>query len=235
VTLYVVLILLVAWSWWGIATLRDRRQTIGRGSSSMVDFHDRLSVLERTGPAWQGVPVQTPDRGALTAPRDRWATGLQDRQRTASRQLRDLVSGTPLESVTQRVLPAGRPLRLSQAQARRRQIMAGLLAALAVTALLGLIAGGIFGVLFLLTLLTTGAYLVLLVRARAEQIERAIKVRSIERRTAATSFGSADHGAQIPAGDWAVGAKAVGGSTYDVDSYGTATYGVDSYGVDSFA
>jgi hypothetical protein len=229
VTLYVVLILLVAWGWWGFATLRDRRQSVGRGSSSIADFHDRLSVLERTGPTWNGVPAQAAPNGGLTAPRDRWATGLQDRQRPASRQLRDLVSGTPLESVTQRVMPNGRPMTLSQAQARRRQVMVGLLGAMALTGLLGLVVGGFFGVMFLVSILTTAAYLAMLVRARAEQIERAIKVRSIERRSAALPAAVPGLATDETVG-WAMEAQAVGG-----DAYGGASYGVDSYGADSYA
>jgi predicted lipid-binding transport protein (Tim44 family) len=246
VTLYVVLILLVAWGWWGFATVRDRRQSVGRGSNSIAAFNDRLSVLERTGPTWNGVPAQAPANSGLTAPRDRWATGLQDRQRSASRQLRDLVSGTPLESVTQRVIPSRRPMTLSQAQARRRQMMAGLLGAIALTGLLGLVAGGFFGVLFFMSVAMTATYFVMLVRARAEQIERAIKVRSIERRSAGVAQGLA--ATSVPAGDavgWAMEAQAVGGETYGgasygIDSYGAdsranGSYGVDTYGVDSYA
>jgi hypothetical protein len=195
VTLYVVLILVAAWGWWGIANLRDRYRSVGRGSNSIAVFNDRLSVLERTGPAWEGLPAQVPGERGLTAPRNRWATGVSDRQRSATRQLRDVVTGTPLESVTQKVFPSGRTMKLSEAQARRRQIVGGLLAAVLVTGPLALLAGGLFVLLFVTMLVTAAAYLVLLVRARAEQIERAIKVRSLERRSGSeAAYGAVGYG-----------------------------------------
>jgi hypothetical protein len=236
--LYVVLILLVAWGWWGIATLRDRTQTVGRGSNSIVEFNDQLSVLRRATPVQHAVPlpvVAQPDSG-LTAPRDRWATGFQDRQRPATRQLRDLMSGTPLESVTQRVMSGGRTMTLSQAQARRRQVMLGLLVAVGLTGLLALVAGGVFGIMFVVALVSTVAYVALLVRARAEQIERAIKVRSIDRQTTTpAAYGAATYGEHLDEA-WAESAVAVGAGalTYGTGSYGDS-YGADAYGVNSYA
>lgn len=253
----VVLILVVAWTWWGVVTWRDRRQTTGRRVNSIASFSNHLSVLERSTPATSGVVVRNA-AGTVVGPYrpPTASTGLAGGP--AADRLRNLVSGTPLGSTR---APAGSSstLTLSQAQQRRRQLVLGLGGALAVTALLALVVGGVFVPLALAVLAASVAYGVLLVRARRVEIERLTKVRRLASQPAviplsaayaatgtygagasvvqATVFGESSYGDE-PYGEFAGGDDADGYATggYQEPSYGSyagAAYGADAYGDDS--
>lgn len=95
---------------------------------------------------------------------------------------------------------------LSAAKKRRRDILVGLLTATSVTALAAWLMGGMFLVLFVLTLGLTGAYVALLAQTQRRAVEAQEKVRYLD---------GADRRADD--GPWIDDAEADG-------TYGTATF-----------
>jgi hypothetical protein len=182
VTLVVVAILIIAWTWWGVVTWRDRRHSTGRRVNSIASFNNHLSVLERSGPATGGTGVRNLATPSVVGPyrpssaSNPWfAPGAP-----ATDRLRGLVAGSPMEVSRYSLGSAmSRTLTLGEAQQRRRQVVFGLGAAVPVMALLALAFGGLFVELATVVTLAAVAYVVLLVRARRVEIERAVKVRNI--------------------------------------------------------
>lgn len=241
-TLLIVIVLVAAWSWWGYVTWRDRRATSGRGANSIASFSNQLSVLERSRPGVRVIsggataapsdpihtaaPVGDPDavappRSAVTAAGTS-AVVVPLRGASQAQRLRALSHPQPFESDRPGVL--NRPsatLTLSEAQQRRRKAVTALGATTVITALLALFAGGIFVPVALLAVAATVGYVGLLVRARKAQIERVLKVRSLDRQTAPAQ------GAAVPAGD--VFAASGQASTAPALAYGDDHYGSDRY------
>lgn len=199
----IVIVLVLAWSWFGYVTWRDRRQTDGRGVSTISTFSNRLTVLERSAPVERRIV-------AVGAPEaDDW---VEPEPELSTERLRLLASGAPLDSLRAPVTaPGGRTMTLSEAQQRRRQMVIGLGAALVLTLPLGLFLGGMFFQLAFLVLCASVAYGGLLARARRVEIERAIKVRTIDR------VNARREAYQAPAPGEAYGDEPYGG---DVDDYG---------------
>lgn len=171
-TLLVVLVLVVAWTWFGWVTWRDRRNTTGRGANSIASFNRHLSVLERATPSWRTrhdaySSLNPISSGADLGPAERLSV---------------LATGRPLPSVNNPIAARlDRTLRLSEAQQRRRRFVFGLATATATALLLALVARGIFVPLAVIVGAAFVAYVGLLLRARSVEIERALKVRTISR------------------------------------------------------
>jgi hypothetical protein len=100
---------------------------------------------------------------------------------------------------------------MSEAQQRRRQMVIGLAAALVVSLLLAVVLGGVFSQLAFLVVCASVAYGGLLARARRVVIERAVKVRTIDR------LNARREAYQAPAPGEAYGDEPYGG---DADDYG---------------
>ena len=206
-TLLIVVVLVVAWSWFGWVTWRDRRRSVGRGANSIASFNRHLSVLERATPSWLGRhdAYSTPSSsGNDLAPAER---------------LQVLATGRPLPSVNNPVAARlNRTLRLSEAQQRRRQFVFGLGGATVITLLLALVGRGVFVALAAIVAISFVAYVTLLLRARSVEIERAIKVRTI---------GSAADEYDEYAGDYEVEDLVVGyhGPSEPASGYRDAGYG----------
>lgn len=238
----IVIVLVAAWSWWGYVTWRDRRATSGRGANSIASFSNQLSVLERSrpgvrvisggvsaapsGPIHAGSPVGEPAaaaplRSAVTASGTS-AVVVPLRGASQAQRLRALSHPQSFESERPGVL--NRPsatLTLSEAQQRRRKAVTALGATTVITALLALLAGGIFVPVALIAIAATVGYVGLLVRARKAQIERVIKVRSLDRQAAPAQ------GAAVPVGDvFAASGEASMGPAL---AYGDDHYGSDRY------
>ena len=182
-TLVVVAVLIIAWTWWGVVTWRDRRHSTGRRVNSIASFNNHLSVLERSSPATRGTGVRHMGSPSVVGPyRPSGVSSFSSGIPTTDR-MRGLVAGSSTD-VT-RALPdasVSRTLTLSEAQKRRRQAVFGLGIAVPVLALLALLAGGLFVQLAIVVAIAAVAYAVLLVRARRVEIERAVKVRNIASR-----------------------------------------------------
>jgi hypothetical protein len=183
VTLVVVAVLIIAWTWWGVVTWRDRRHSTGRRVNSIASFNNHLSVLERSSPATRGTGVRTVGATGVVGPYRPSGSASFSPGAPATERLRGLVAGSPMDVNRFSVGSAmSRTLTLGEAQKRRRQVVFGLGGAVPVLALLALAAGGLFVQLFFLATIAAVTYAVLLVRARRVEIERAVKVRNIASR-----------------------------------------------------
>jgi len=181
--LVVVAVLIIAWTWWGVVTWRDRRHSTGRRVNSIASFNNHLSVLERSSPATRGTAARNGSTPSVVGPYRPTSSGAP-----ASDRLRGMVAGSPLGASRSPVgTPAARTLTLSQAQQRRRQMVFGLGGAALVMATLAIVAGGVFVQLAVLVTIAAVAYAVLLVRARGVEIERSLKVRNIATARAGTA------------------------------------------------
>lgn len=221
----VVLILVVAWTWWGVVTWRDRRQTSGRRVNSIASFSNHLSILERSTPAPSGVVVRNAS-GAVVGPYRPPVVSAGFAAGPAADRLRNLVTGAPLGSTRSPIGGMSQTLTLSQAQQRRRQLVFGLAGALVVTSLLALAIGGVFVSLALVVLAAAVTYGVLLVRARRVEIERLAKVRTLGSQPAVAPLAAA----YAETGTYGAGGFATQALGHGVSAYGDETYGEPSHG-----
>jgi hypothetical protein len=154
VTFVVLFILAVVWAVYLVSWFRSRTET--RSVNSISSFSRHLSVLERTTPGARSTRSGT-DFGAA---RTRAGLGPVVAPMAARRSAR------------------------VNAKKRRKDILVGLLAATAVTALGALLVGGLLRPLFVVALVLTAGYVTLLAQAQKRVLEQREKVRYLG--TAAT-------------------------------------------------
>lgn len=234
----VVAVLIIAWTWWGVVTWRDRRHSPGRRVNSIASFNNHLSVLERSSPATRGTAVRSvatpsvvgpyrpgPTSGAWFAP---GAPGT-DRVRGVVASSSSLSFGEQRHVVAQ---STARTMTLAEAQHRRRQAVFGLGAAVPVLAMLAIAVGGLFVQMAIVVTLVAVVYGTLLVRARRVEIERAVKVRNIATGRARMQ-GVVAHSEPVNRG---FGQSYGQGYGQDYGRTSAQAYGVaDGYGYDSRA
>jgi hypothetical protein len=187
VTLIILVVLVAAWSWWGFVTWRDHRRRSAPSGNSIQSFSNHLTVLGRATPVTTVAGV--PQRSAPVA---------------ANSGLAPLVTTRSVHRTTPAVLVARvrrfvdgdrqRPLTLTEARQRRRQVLQGIAAALTLTVLLALFVGGIFVVPAVLMVAVAVAYVGLLARSRSIASERERKVHALHGPEDAVGNTSAFHG-----------------------------------------
>lgn len=168
----ILVVLVVAWSWWGFVTWRDHRRRSAPSGNSIQSFSNHLTVLGRATPVTTGAGV--PNRAAPL---------------TATPGLAPLVTTKSVHRTTPAGLVASvrrfidgdrqRPLTLTEARQRRRQVLQGIAAALTLTVLLALFVGGIFVVPAVVMVAVAAAYVGLLARSRSIASERERKVHAL--------------------------------------------------------
>jgi hypothetical protein len=147
VTFVVLFILAMVWAVYLISWFRSRTKT--RSVNSISSFSRHLSVLERTTPGARST------RGGADFGAARTRAGLGP-------------VAAPM---------AARPSARVNAKKRRKDILVGLLAATAVTALGALLVGGLLRPLFVVALVLTVGYVTLLAQAQKRVLEQREKVR----------------------------------------------------------
>ena len=218
----ILVVLVVAWSWWGFVTWRDHRRRSAPSGNSIQSFSNHLTVLGRAAPVTSGAGM--PTRAApFTA-----ATGLAPLVTT-----RSVHRTTPagLVARVRRFIDGDRqrPLTITEARQRRRQVLQGIAAALTLTVLLALFVGGIFIVPAVLMAAVAAAYVGLLARSRSIASERERKVHALHGPVPAVgpaSLGLADDGPGYAGDDGLVaagyrpadGGYANGSGSYDDQS-----------------
>jgi hypothetical protein len=137
------------------------RSSAGHGRSSISSFRNQLDTLQRTGGS---------DRRGATRP----AVVVQSRAVAPMRASNHAAPRSPRPGA-----PARRPgnrSRYAQAQARRRRVLIGLLAAVPTTMVAALLFGGWFIVAQLAADALLGGFVFLLLRAKQVAAEREMKV-----------------------------------------------------------